>query len=178
MAYHNFKSAQTGEKLYVAGWPETFLDYMEVNDAVYACPNVDPATDPIGVSSIGLVRLTRYGGGLKEIPSLPGPHVRTRGGEFLSSRFDLVYEWSDAGGDWNDLVLRFERQGGNVWKVTVIENDRGPNLPGGGSFSAEVFEPSGGQVLSVGRWDAPGATGHLTFSELRVDFGMNKQLDC
>ena len=177
IAYHNLKAARPLEKWSVAGWPEKLLPYMEVNNNVYICPNVDPVVGSTGDSSIGLVRLTRYEGGPKEIPSAPGPHVRTRGGKFLSSQFELVYEWSDGDGDWNDLVLRFEMQGGSLWEVTVIENDRGPNQPGGGSFSAEVFEPSGGQVLSVGRWDSPGSAGQLTFSELQIDYGMNKQLE-
>jgi len=159
-AYRNFLTKKSQASFSADAWMSNLRPYIEENTAVFECPSAE--TDEIDESldqyfanqPVGKVKLTRHPGGALELELKPGPHCKVKAGQWESASYDLLFEWSTSGGDWNDLVLRFETQNNTV-KVTCIENDRGPNAPGGGSFSSEVFAPDGSHIMSIGSRDHP-----------------------
>ncbi len=193
------------KRIWPCGWPEMIYEEMEKNTALYYCPNGEylypsrdeacfitvpnpnPTIPPPSALVVGEITLTRHPGGPKDIQAAPGPHVRLDRGGFDCGGFDLRFEWNDRGGDWDDIVIRYEPLQGTTWRLTVVENDRGPNRPGAGSFSTEVRGPDGSVAMSVGSRDMPGAQGQITVlgcgtpsptteekqAEGRVDYGMN-----
>jgi len=59
--------------------------------------------------------------------------------------------------------------------VTVSQHD--DSTLQNGSFSAEVFSPQGKRVISVGRYDPPGASGSYPATNDKADYGMNAMSD-
>jgi len=178
IAYAN-RMSKTKNPLRAVDWVGELRPYVENRTEVYVClgrnrdGDDDIPDDPFG-GPVATVILTRYRGGPKEFECKPGPHCRLKAGVFDSASYDLLFEWADAGGDWDDLVLRFEASGNGMIQVTCIENDRGPGSPGAGSFSSQTFSPTGDLVLSVGRYDAPGAFGEYRGEGRSTsDYGMN-----
>jgi prepilin-type N-terminal cleavage/methylation domain-containing protein/prepilin-type processing-associated H-X9-DG protein len=158
-------------------WVSTLTEYTEDADTVFVCPSADPENDELsGEAPVGWILLTRHSGGTIKIPCGPGPHCRVKAGTFGGSSYDLVFEWHDSGGDWNDTVLRFADEGGGLIRVTCIENVRGPNPSSpGGSFSSEYFGPDGSKVLTIRRGELPGASAVCFGSVSSAHYGMNNR---
>lgn len=180
LAYGQLKSTQidTSERLMAVNWQRDLRIYLEGKDEMYLCPIRVVETDPDPFAGpVPLIKLTRHPGGLREIPCKPGPYCKVVRGEYETEDYDLLFEWSGGGGDWDDLVLRFQKQSTDMIKVTVIENDRGPDAAGAGSFSSDLLAPDHTVVLSVGRYDMPGASGeYMPGGGARADYGMNNRV--
>ncbi len=166
------------DRMNAGGWTSEFLPYVEGRTEMYHCPNVDHSKDDtFSGGPVAMVHLTRHPGGTLIIPAEPGPHCKVKAGTWESNSFDLLFEFDKSGGDWNDLVLRFEYQGNGIMKVTCIENDRGPNQTGGGSFSSVTYANDGTEALRVGEWDMTGGNGKFPYVGIRVDYGMHNQVE-
>jgi len=163
------RQAKLNQPLKATGWTSTLLPYMEEKAAMYDCPNGEPHEQGEEIE-LGWILLTRHPGGSIKIPCEPGPHCRCIGGEFGSAYFELLFEWNDGRGDWNDLALRFEVTG-SMMTVTVSQHD--DNTRQNGSFSAQVFAPTGQRIIDVGRYDPPGASGSFPATNDKAGYGMN-----
>jgi prepilin-type N-terminal cleavage/methylation domain-containing protein/prepilin-type processing-associated H-X9-DG protein len=177
VAYNN-RGSRLRTPLAANRWVSELRPYLEEQGTMYVCPEADPDDDPVS-EAVGWILLTRHPGGTIRIDCEPGPHCQVQGGSFGSASYDLVFEWHDSGGDWDDCVLRFELLGNGWTQVTCIENDRGPNptpeVQAQGSFSTEFFAPDGTPVLSVARGVMPGATSQYLGSGASADYGMNNR---
>lgn len=172
--------SKVGKPLFAAGWISELTPYMEDVGTMFFCPNGEEEEEKEKeLPPVGWVMLTRHPGGTIRVECQPGPHCRVQSGEFGSSSYELVFEWHDSGGDWDDLVLRFEDQGTGVKRVTCVANDRGPNptpeVQAHGSFSSEYYAPDGTKVLSVAKGQMPGASAVFTAASGRADYGMNSR---
>lgn len=159
----------------VSAWTTALLPNLSKTAKTYVCPSsiVKDPSRPEDESPT--LVLTRYPGGTKSIPCVPGPHCTVKSGVYGSASYDLLFEFDDSGGDWNDGVLRFEEVGPGTMRITCVENDRGPSSAGGGSFSSVVVGPDGTTVLTVGPYDMPGASGLCRCGVGRCDYGMNNR---
>lgn len=173
------RSSKEGTALLASGWMPELQPYLQEQGSMYICPSGDPPSEEPLDDAVGWVLLTRHAGGTIKIEARPGPHCRVQSGAFGSPSYELVFEWHDGGGDWDDLVLRFEDQGNGWTQVTCVENDRGPNpspqVQAQGSFSSEYYAPNGSKVLSVGRGEMPGAQGQYPARRRKAHYGMNNR---
>lgn len=172
VAYNN-RASKVSEPLKARGWLGELSPYLEDIGSMYVCPSQsheEQATPP--PAEVGWVLLTRHPGGTIRIDCEPGPHCRVTGGEFGSAFYELLFEWNDRGGDWNDLALQFETVDGEVI-VTVTHHD--DSTLSHGSFSAQVFSPSGQEIINVGRYDAAASVPPGDYPAFReeADYGMN-----
>jgi len=156
-------------------------DASQEGTSLYTCPSSageEEAYDPYSFEGplCTLVLDRVIGGGPKEFECKPGPHCRVIAGEFGTSYYDLLFEWCDQGGDWNDRILRFELMG-TVMRVTCIANDMGPGNPGVGSFASVLSDPEGNPIMTVGPWDDPDDVPPAFYSVrgqvIMAPFGMN-----
>lgn len=178
LAFNQFRALNGGvvSSLRVSDWTTTLLPNLTKTTKTYLCPSSLAGPSAIGTSEPPVIALTRIPGGPKTIPCSPGPHCTVKNGVYGVPPFDLLFEWDDSGGDWDDSVFRFEEAAAGSMKITCIENDRGPNAAGGGSFSSVVIGPDGAIVLSVGPYDMPGASGLCRWGGAgRTDYGMNNR---
>jgi prepilin-type N-terminal cleavage/methylation domain-containing protein/prepilin-type processing-associated H-X9-DG protein len=173
IAYKSRNTRYPSKHMTASGWMSELRPYLENNISMYICPSAEEKEIGFFTGPVGWVILTRHAGGPRRIDCEPGPHCQVVAGAFDSGTYDLLFEWSVSGQDWDDLVLRFEAQGNDQMLVTCLENDRGPGAAGGGSFSSEVYSPSGELILSIGRWDKPGAEGTYPIENVPADYGMN-----
>jgi len=174
------RNSKVERPLYAPGWISELSPYLEGVSTVFFCPNAEKEEEEEEKPApVGWVMLTRHPGGTIRIECQPGPHCRVQSGEFGSASYDLVFEWHDGGGDWDDLVLRFEDQGDGMKRVTCVENDRGPSptpeVQAHGSFSSEYYSPDGTKVLAVARGQMPGASAVFMTASGRADYGMNSR---
>lgn len=178
VAYAN-RNAKIDTPLRATGWTTELLPYLQDQGTIYVCPSGDPTDDESAEEPVGWILLTRHPGGTIKIECRPGPHCRVNAGTFMGPSYDLLFEWHDAGGDWDDLVLRFEDQGNGLIRVTCIENDRGPNpspqAQAQGSFSSVYYSPEGSQVLSVAQGQMPGAWSQYPAARVTAHYGMNNR---
>jgi len=177
-AYAAYHSRHTSERLHPPSWTTSLVSDVQQQKSVYVCPSTEKAEIPNPLeTSIGYVELTRHPGGTKVISCKPGPHCKVIDGQFGTGSYELLFEWNDRGGDWNDHVLGFEVRGDGLMRVTCLENDRGRNRPGAGWFSSKIYSPEGELVLEVGRRDAPGGTGEYPVRGALADYGINNKAD-
>jgi len=178
VAYHQ-RNSRVEKPLFAAGWISELRPYLEDVGTIFVCPSAEEEEEEEEKPSVGWVMLTRHPGGTIRIECQPGPHCRAQSGEFGSASYELVFEWHDGGGDWDDLVLRFEDEGTGIKRVTCVANDRGPNptpeVQAHGSFSSEYYAPDGTKVLSVAKGQMPGASGGFMAASGRADYGMNSR---
>jgi prepilin-type N-terminal cleavage/methylation domain-containing protein/prepilin-type processing-associated H-X9-DG protein len=177
-------------------WPGLFRNYMENKTGAYVCPSSTEEGDtssgngstlPGDEESLGYLILIRYGGGPKTIPLVPGGHARVENGEFMSSSFDMRFEWNDSG-DWDDAVWHFDIEGGII-TVTNVSNDRGtnptPEVQQHGSFSSHIYTADDELVSEILKGEMPGSTTGSAKSGsgsyfaaglfLPADYGMNNR---
>jgi prepilin-type processing-associated H-X9-DG protein len=165
-------------------WVSLLDDYVEGVDEVFVCPSASADSLEPGMSvdlSVGYILLTRHPGGTINVPCVPGVHCRVKSGTFGGTSYELIFEWGDSGGDWDDVALGFEDLGDGMIKVTCTENDRGPNpspaVQANGSFSTEYFGPNGTSVLSIEKGQMPGASAITLGSASNASYGMNNRAD-
>ncbi len=161
-------------------WVGTLGDYVEGVDDVFVCPSADPSEAELSAElPVGWVLLTRHSGGTINVPCAPGPHCRVKSGTFGGTSYELLFEWGDNGGDWDDLALGFKELSDGLVQVTCTENDRGPNpTPGqqaNGSFSSVYYGPDGREVLSIKQGQMPGATATFFGTVGHAHYGMNNR---
>jgi prepilin-type N-terminal cleavage/methylation domain-containing protein/prepilin-type processing-associated H-X9-DG protein len=177
VAFANRNSKHT-TPFVAGGWPGELSPYLEQQASIYFCPDAKHEGTPVS-SSMGAIDLTRYPGGTIRIDVQPGPHARAKTGTFGSGTFQMQFEWDGSGGDWDDSVLQFEPLGGDRWRVTCTENDRGPSptpdVQAQGSFGTVFFSPAGAPVLTVAQGQMPGASSEFTVGAGQVDYGMNSR---
>jgi len=172
VAFNN-RASKLSEPLRARGWLGELQPYLEDIGSMYVCPSQSHDEEPEAVTEeVGWVLLTRHPGGTIRIDCRPGPHCQVTGGDFGSAFYELLFEWSDRGGDWNDLALQFETVDGETI-VTVTHHD--DSTLQNGSFSAEVYSPSGDRIIDVGRYDAASSVppGGYPASREQADYGMN-----
>ena len=176
------RQARLNQPIRAAGWTGELRPYLEDVGNMFICPSAAEEEMRPDLSTVPVVALTRHPGGTVNIECKPGPHCRVKSGQFGAATFDLVFEWDGtSGGDWDDLVLRFEALGNGLMQVTCVENDRGPNptpeVQAQGSFSSVLYAPDGTVVMSVAKGEMPGRKGYYPVQSIKANYGMNSKAE-
>ncbi len=169
IAYAN-RNSKIQQPLEAAGMIAHLSPYMEDIASVSQCPE-DEGDEGMDILNYGSVKLTRFPGGDREIPCEPGPHTKLIEGDFASDSFEMAFDWSTEGADWDDLRLQFDTGSAGV-VVTVTAHDS--NSLQNGSFSAEVYAPNGDVIINVGRWETAGKFPIYAASDYGVNAKANR----